>query len=118
MNPLWVCLALHHYRDVADTIVRDSIAVIMMGQCSKVCRESPKGVRACIVYLVNGKIIAVKEFGAGTCIGCSMHPASSAIRGETCTGWFVFVSHSEYSARIWRENIGQCYYERCIRLVT
>ena len=31
------------------------MAVIMMGQCSVVCGESPRGVSACVRYLVNGK---------------------------------------------------------------
>ena len=59
---------------------------ITMGQCSVLCRESPKGGSACVKHLVNGRIIAIKEFGEGTCIGCLMDLVSSEIRDETCIG--------------------------------
>ena len=85
-----------------------------MRQCPMLCRESPRGVSACILYLVNGMTIAVKESGARTCIGCSMSPLSSIIRDETCTRWFAFVSHSKDSARMWREHLGQCYRLLCL----
>ena len=71
---------------MADTIVRDSMAVIMMVQYSVVRKEIPRGVNACVMYLVNGRIIAVKESGKGTCIGCSMDPLSFVNMGETCAG--------------------------------
>ena len=55
---------------------------------------------------MNGRIIAEKEFGKGTCIGGSMDFVNSEIRDETCIGCFGFVCHSEYSAGMWRENLG------------
>ena len=58
------------------------------------------------MYLVNGRIIAVKESGKGTCIGCSMDPVRSVNMGKICTEWFAFVSYFECSARMWRENPG------------
>ena len=67
----------------------------MLGQCSVLCRESPKGVSTCGKLLVKCRIMAVKESGEGTCIGSSRNPVSLVIMGETCIGWFAFVSHSE-----------------------
>lgn len=83
---------------MANAIIRDSMVGITMGQCLVLCRGSPKGVSECVIYLVNGNIIAVKEFGEGICIGCSMDLVSSMIRDETCIGWFVFVIHSKGNA--------------------
>ena len=58
----------------------------------------PEGVSACVKHVVNGRIIAMKEFGEGTCIVCSMDPVSFEIRDETCTGWLTFVRHSKCNA--------------------
>ena len=85
---------------MTDAILRDSMVGIKMGQCLVLYRESPKGVSAHVKHLVNSRIIAVKEYGEGTCIGCSMDPVSFEIRHETCIGWVAFRSHSEYSARM------------------
>ena len=73
-------------RGVVDAIVRDSMAGIMLGQCSMLCRESPRDLNACMKHLVKRRIIAVREYGEGTCIGCSMDLVRSVIMGKTCIG--------------------------------
>ena len=40
---------------MADVIVRESMAGIMMGQCSMLCRKSPRGVSACVTLMKRGR---------------------------------------------------------------
>ena len=55
---------------MANGIVEDSVVGIMVGQCSVLCQESPKGDSACGKLLGTCKIIVVQKSGEGTCIGC------------------------------------------------